>query len=181
MWERSRRFLILAAVVASTLAATNGQRLEAAGKPRLVLQIKPGLWEFDSKPKVSGDTVIANAISTRLPPAQLPPYLAETRKMLGEPSKQRECIDQARFEQQLFTLGTGCTQTLVANSATLMQVERLCRSNAYGASQYSSSKTVVSSPTIITTSLHAVTKRQGRTMDVDSVETGRWLGANCAR
>src|SRR3954469_22817282 len=104
-------FLIAAAMVATVVAASSGHRLMAAGKPRLVLQIKPGLWVFDTESRVSGDTVIANAISVRIPAAQLPTYLAETRRMMGQPSKQQECINQATFEQQLLAVGTGCKQT----------------------------------------------------------------------
>lgn len=180
MRGRGTSFLILVAMAASTLAASSGQPGVAGSKPHVLLQIKPGLWEFDTQPRVSGDTVIANAISARMPAAQLPSYLAETRKMLEQPSKQRECINQSRFEQQIFSLGAGCTQTFVANTTTMVQVSKQCRSNAYGASQNSISKTVLSSPRSVRTSLHAVTSRQGKTMTVESLETGHWVGANCA-
>lgn len=175
-------FLVTAAIaaVAATIAAASGEREIAAGKSQVLLRIKPGLWEFETKPTVSGDTVIANAISARLPPAQLPAYLAETRRMMGEPSKQRECINQARFEQQLLTSGSGCKQILAVNNPSRLEVVQACQSDAFGASQSSSSKTVVSSPVNVMTSSHAVAKRQGKTMVVDSIQTGRWIGANCA-
>lgn len=172
-------FTAAIAAVAGMIAMGSGERGVAAGRSQVLMRIKPGLWEFETKPKVSGDTVIANAISARLPPAQLPAYLAETRRMLAEPSKQRECINQARFEQQLLTIGSGCTQILTVNNPSRLEVVQSCQSDAFGASQSSSNKTVVT-PVSVMTSSHSVARRQGKTMVVDSVQTGRWIGANCA-
>jgi hypothetical protein len=177
-WTRSS-FLFVAAI-AATIAVGGGQRLIAADRAHVALKIKPGLWEFETKPRVSGDTVIANAISERLPAAELPAYLAETRRMMGQPSRQRECIDQARFELQLLSAGSGCKQILAVNNPARLEIVQECQSHAFGASQSSSSKTVASSPVSVTTSLHSVAKRQGKTMIVDSVQTGHWVGANCA-
>lgn len=173
-------FTVTIAAVVATIAVVGGERGIAAGRPQVLIRIKPGLWEFETKPKVSGDTVIANAISARLPPAQLPAYLAETRRMMAEPSKQRECINQARFEQQLLTSGSGCEQILAVNNSSRLEIVQACQSDAFGASQSSSSKTVVSSPVSVMTSSHSVARRQGKTMVVDSVQTGRWIGPNCA-
>lgn len=176
-WTRSS--FLSVAVIATAIAAGSGQRLIAADKPHVALQVKPGLWEFETKPRVSGDTVIANAISARLPAAQLPAYLAETRRMLAQPSKQRECINQTRFEQQLLSVGSGCKQTLAVNNLARLEIVQECRSESFGASQSSISKTA-SGPVSVTTSSHSVAKRQGKTMIVDSVQTGRWVGPTCA-
>ena len=179
MSQPKRSRFVMAVTAGATIVTIGAQPLFASAKPHVALQIKRGLWEFDTEPRVSGDTVIANAISARIPPSQLPAYLAKTRRMLDEASKQRECINQARFEQQLLSAGAGCKQTSIADTPVRLELVQECRSNAYGAAQSTTSKTSASSANVIISS-HSVTTRLGKTMVVNSVQTGHWVGPNCA-
>src|SRR5579872_5615178 len=105
MWRTSRRLkggivskgihLGLLAVVVATAPALGAGTMpssSSAGTLHAVLQIKPGLWEFNDISKVTGDTVISDAMLARIPAAQQAEYLAETRKMMAQPSRERECI-----------------------------------------------------------------------------------------
>jgi hypothetical protein len=149
-----------------------------AGTLHTVLQFKPGLWEFVETPKVTGDTVISDAMMAKIPPGQRAQFLAETRKMMAQPQTVRECMTQAKFDQRLFSAARpGCTQTIVSNIASRTEVQTKCRD---GGPQQGTDRTVVaSSTTNVTSAMHAVVAQRGKTMTVDTSETGRWLGADC--
>ena len=144
-----------------------------------MLQIKPGLWEFDDIPNVTGDTVISDAMLATIPAAQRAQYLAETRKMMAQPSRERECITQATFEQRLSSIGSGCTQTVVSNTASRIEVLTDCQAESSGIKQYNCRKLVAPNAISVLTSIHAVVTRQGKTMTVNSTQSGRWLSSNC--
>jgi len=149
-----------------------------AGAVHTVLQFKPGLWEFIETPKVTGDTVISDAMMAKIPPGQRAQFLAETRKMMAQPQTVRECMTQAKFNQRLFsTAGSGCTQTTVSNIASRIEVQTKCRDA--GTQQGTDRTVAASSATNVTSAMHAVVAQHGKTMIVDTSETGRWLSADC--
>ena len=149
-----------------------------AGTMHTVLQLKPGLWEFTEMPKVTGDTVISDAMMAKIPPGQRAQFLTETRKMMAQPQRVRECMTQAKFDQRLLSaVRSGCTQTTVSNMASRIEVQTKCRD---AGSQQGTDRTVVaSSTTDVTSTMHAVVAQHGNTMTVDTIETGRWLSAGC--
>jgi hypothetical protein len=151
----------------------------AAAKPHLLLQIKPGLWQFDTRASVSGDTVVPDALLASIPPGQRAQHLAELRRMLSQPSRERECISKAAFERRLFTLGNGCNQTIASNTATRIEVLTKCHAASGDFMEDSTSRLVASTPRSATTAMHAVSKSAGRTMIVNSVQSGRWISSDC--
>lgn len=150
----------------------------SAGAPHVVLQIKPGLWEFTDTPKVSGDTVFSEAVLKDVPAAQRAQHLADLRRMMAQTQRVRECLTQARFEQQALTAGQGCSQSVVANMANRFELRTVCQS-AQGGLKQSTDHRIVATPTDATNTMHAVTTSNGKTMLVDSTEKGRWLAASC--
>ena len=170
---------VIAVVIAPALGAGNTPSSPLAGNSHAVLQIKPGLWEFNDIANVTGDTVISDAMLATIPAAQRAQYLAETRKMMAQPSRERECITQATFEQRLSSIESGCTQTVVSNTANRIEVLTECRAESGGIKEYNRSKLVAPNPLSVTTSLHAVVTRQGKTMTVNSTQSGHWLSSNC--
>lgn len=143
------------------------------------LRIKPGLWEFSDTAKVAGDTVVPNAVLARVPPAQRASHLAELRQMISQPTRERECISQAIFEQRVFGTESGCSRTIGSNTAGRLEIATVCRSESGGFKQYKTGKILATSGTSVITSFRAVSTQAGRTMTVDSVERGHWVGASC--
>jgi hypothetical protein len=78
----------IAVVIAPALAAPSSPLAL-----RAVLQLKPGLWDFAEKSKVTGDTVVSDAMLANIPAAGRAQYLVETRKMLAEPSEVRDVMN----------------------------------------------------------------------------------------
>jgi Protein of unknown function (DUF3617) len=150
----------------------------ADGTVHTVLQFKPGLWEFLETPKVTGDTVISEAMTAKIPAAQRAQFLAETRKMMAQSQKVRECMTQAKFDQRLFsTARSDCTQITASNTASRIEVQTKCRG---AGTQQGTDRTVVgSSATNVTSSMHAVVAQHGKTMTVDTIENGHWVSADC--
>lgn len=162
-------WLLLSAAATSVSAADS---LHAA------MHITPGLWEFIETPKVSGDTVLPDASVAHVPAAQRAQFLTDMRKQMAAPQKVRECVTQAKFEQQLFSEGTGCTRTVVSNTPSRIEIRTSCRQDGAG-TRNDTEHRVVASPTAVTGTMHVVAMRDGKTMTVDQTENGRWLSASC--
>ena len=178
MFRIASRAGVLASVVIAVGSAV-GSVPAPNSKLHSVLQIRPGLWEFISTANVSGDTVFPETLLARVPAGHRAGHLAELRRMMSQPSRERECISQAVFERQLFTAGSGCKQAAGPNTVSRLEVVTECQSQSGAFKQRSTSKAVASSPTAVTTSMHAVSMQSGKTMIVDSVQRGRWIGASC--
>lgn len=163
----------------SALVVANAPPPLSGGKMHSALHIKPGLWEFSDTAKVAGDTVFHDAVVARVPAAQRSQHLAELRQMISQPSRERECINQAIFEQRVFGIDSSCTRTIASNSVGRLEVGTECRNESGGLKQYKVTKIVATSAVSVTTSFHTVSTRAGKTMTVDSVENGHWIGSNC--
>ena len=178
MSSRSRgAFAIFAALIAggALVAATP----PFSGKTHSILHIKAGLWEFRDTSKVVGDTVFADAVVARIPEGQRAQHLAELRRMISQPSRERECINQAIFEQRVFGAETGCKRAIMSNTADRLEVGIECQDESGALKQSKVAKILATSPVSVTTSFHAVSTRAGKTMTVDSVEYGHLISSNC--
>ena len=152
----------------------------AALPMQAALQIKPGLWEFIDTPKVTGDTVISDAMMANTPAAQRAQFLAETRKIMAQPQTVRECMTQAKFDERLFSdARSDCTVSVISNTASMIAVHTVCRGESGGIRQDTDHNVVASSPASVASSMHAVVMREGKTMTVDTTEKGRWLSTDC--
>lgn len=166
-------------VVAVGLGSAVGSAPAPSPNLHSAFRIRAGLWEFSDTARVSGDTVFPETILARIPAGQRAEHLAELRRMLSQPSRERECINQAAFERQLFTAGTGCRQALGSNTASRLELITECQSESGAFKQRSTSKAVASSPMSVITSMHAVSTQFGKTMTVDTIQSGRWISASC--
>jgi hypothetical protein len=144
------------------------------------LKLKPGLWEFANTPKVTGDTVISDAMTAKMPPAERAQFLADTRRMISQPQKVRECMTGAKFDQRLFSsAASDCTVTVVSNTASRIEVDTRCRGAGAGIQQDTDNRVAASSPISVTSAMHAVVSQHGKIMTVDTTDNGRWLTADC--
>ena len=181
MTDQSRvGFIVIAALAAGgALAASNSFPAKPAPKLHSALQIKPGLWEFYDAARVAGDTVFPDAVLAGVPAAQRARHLAELRQMIAQPSRERECISQATFEQRVFSLETGCSRTVASNTAGKLEIATECRGGSGTFEQYKGGKVLATSGTSVITSFHAVSTQGGKTMTVDSLERGHWVASSC--
>ena len=99
--------------------------------------------------------------------------------MLSRPSRERECLTQAVFEQRLSGIGTGCTRTVVSNTSSRLEISTQCHGAVGALTQSTTTHILATSATSATTLFHAVSTRAGHTMTTDSVERGRWISSNC--
>lgn len=181
---RTRHALIALAVAAApglgVAVAASSSLSAAAGPMHAALQIRPGLWEFHERPRVTGDTVVSDEMTANVPASGRAEFLAEMRRMMAEPQTVRECLTQAKFERQVFRdVGPDCSVRVVSNTASRLELHSACRSESGDVVQTTDHGVVVSSSTSVASSMHAVSTRQGMTMTVDSAEDGRWLSAVC--
>jgi hypothetical protein len=178
---RSRdAFIMLAVLIGGTgLAAADKASSPPTGAMHAKSQIKPGLWEFGDSAKVTGDTVFPDAVLDQVPAAQRSQHLAALRQMISQPSRKRECITQAVFEQRLFGIETGCQRALVSNAAGRLEVLTQCHGAAGGLTQSKTMPILATSATGVPTAFQAVSTRAGKAMTVDSVEHGQRVSANC--
>jgi hypothetical protein len=176
-----RWVFVLAAPLAAATALAAARISPSPSPPKLhaALQIKPGLWEFNDRAKVAGDTVFRDALVAGIPAAQRAQHLAELRQMISQPSRERECINQTTFEQRLFGIEASCKRTIASNTAGRFELVTECRGESGGVKQYKTARILATSPTSVTTSFHAVSTQASKTMTVDSVENGHWVGSNC--
>jgi hypothetical protein len=168
-----------AAVAATALTAADSAPVPPFAKMHSALRIKPGLWEFNDQVKVTGETVLPDAAVAGLSPAQRVRRLAELRQMIAQPSRERECMSQESFERRLFGIETSCKHVITSNNASRIEILFQCRGESGGLKQSKESRILAASPTAITMSFHAVNARNGKTMTVDSLETGHWVGLSC--
>jgi hypothetical protein len=128
---------------------------------------------------VAGDTVFPDAVLATVPPAQRAQHLAELRQMISQPSRERECITQAIFEQRLFGIEPSCKRIVATNTPSRLEVLTECRGDSGSVKQSKASKIVAGSSTNVISSFRAVSTQGVKTMTVDSVEIGRWVSSNC--
>ena len=175
-------FVVVAVLTTPALGADNKAGASPTKAPAVVhvaLQIKPGLWEFTDTPKMTGPTILPDAMVSNVPPGRRAQYLAETRQQLAEQHKERECITQAKFEQRLALSSDDCTRTMVLNTPSALDLRSTCRSESHGIKQSTEQKILGSSPSMVTSVVHFVTTRGAESMVIDTTEIGRWLGADC--
>ncbi|HEY1638068.1 MAG TPA: DUF3617 family protein [Rhizomicrobium sp.] len=171
--------IYLALVALTVIAAPVLAKNLPPATVHVALQIRPGLWEYADRPKVTGDTIFPDAMLAHVPPAQRAQFLAETRKQMVEPQKARECMTQPKFEQRVSLSFTGCARKVLSNTASALEILTVCRSETQGMRQETQQRIVMSSPVVATSSTRAVSTRGGKAMTLESTEIGRWISADC--
>lgn len=167
------------AVVAAAVGSSVVSAPVPAVKLHSALQIKSGLWEFSDSATIAGDTVFPDAMLAGVPAGQRAERLAELRRMMSQPTRERECVSQAVFEQRLFSIGSGCRQTIGENTPGRLELLSECQSATGDFRQNSTSRVVASTSTAVTASMHAVSAQAGRTMTVDRIQNGHWISSSC--
>jgi len=177
----SRRFLLVlvAMACAPALAATGGMTRATVAKTHATLNVSTGLWEVTVTPKLSGQLPISDAELARIPAAQRAKFMAAMQGMSGRTRKMRECLTQDKLNEG-FSLGDreGCTSTVVANTASAMEVREACQGNSEGLKTVDV-KFIAGSTTSVTGQAHMVVSRGGKTMKIDDSMSGSWISSSC--
>lgn len=171
---------VIVAGAAPALSATN-KTTSGPSTVHSALHVNPGLWEVTVTPKMSGQMPISDEEMAKIPAERRAKMMAMMQSMMAKPHKMRECMTQAKIDKG-FTVGrdnADCTSTVVSNTANAMEVQAKCSGERDGGAQTVDVKFMASSPTSVTGMTHVVAERRGKSMTIDSVVSGHWLGANC--
>lgn len=166
----------LAAMTAAALPAMAKETVHAA------MHVNPGLWEVTVSPKASGEMPMDPEMMARMPAAQRAKVMAMMQSAVSKPRKMRECMTPEKLAKG-FSLDrpeANCTQTVLANNASAMEVQMTCAPNRGGLTSAHFKLAVANMANVAGTS-QMVFSRGGRSMTVDSTMTGQWLGSNCGK
>jgi hypothetical protein len=171
---------IVYATLALGLAAT------AAHAASIGLDVKIGLWEMISSGEASGAPPMPSLppeVLARMTPAQraqIKGAMAAGMKQAGKRRVTKQCITAGTLRRGI-KLDEGkttndCKETLVSNTASLMEMRLQCGGSTRGNGTYRFE--AVSREEVRGTM--TMTVSSGRdTMTMNRVMTGRWLGPDC--
>jgi hypothetical protein len=146
--------------------------------------IKSGLWEVTSNPKISGELPISDEQFAKMPPEQRAKFEAMLKagmKSAAKPHVYKECMTPEKLARGFEAEGHGdaasCDRKVVTSTRTELQLHDVC-SKASG-------KTVtdvhfqITHAVQMTGTINAAITSGGKTMTVTSALQGKWLAADC--
>jgi hypothetical protein len=145
--------------------------------------IKPGLWEVTNSPQVTGDMPISEDQLAQMTPEQRARLEAAMKAGMASANKPRtykECMTPEKIARG-FDIdkgeGKSCKRKIVSSTPTELQLHDECDSTER--------KTVsdvhfqVKGGTQMTGKINVVMSSGSKTMTVNSLVQGKWLGADC--
>jgi hypothetical protein len=176
------RNLLQAAVASLACTAAITALLQAAEltKPN----IKPGLWEVTTNPKMSGEMPIPADQLAKMTPEQRTRLQAAMKAGITNGSKPRvykECMTPEKiargFEMDRGADEASCKRNIVSSSATELTLHDEC--NNPQRKSVTDVHFEIKSGTQMTGKIDVVVTSSGKTMTVDSTVQGKWLSASC--
>jgi hypothetical protein len=176
------RNLLQAAVASLACTAAITALLQAAEltKPN----IKPGLWEVTTNPKMSGEMPIPADQLAKMTPEQRTRLQAAMKAGMTNGSKPRvykECMTPEKiargFEMDRGADEASCKRNIVSSSATELTLHDEC--NNPQRKSVTDVHFEIKSGTQMTGKIDVVVTSSGKTMTVDSTVQGKWLSASC--
>lgn len=170
---RSR--VLLALLVLCSLSLWAGDKIQP-------LDIKLGLWEFSSTNLMTGLPPIPPDVLAKMSPDQRAKMEAALGARSGGPPKtttRKTCVTREKMDKQT-AFGDErkeCTRTVVTSSSSKLDMKMQCTEQGYTTSgtihiEALNSETVKGSVRMTTTG-------EGRTMNMNSDFTSRYLGSAC--
>jgi hypothetical protein len=143
--------------------------------------IKPGLWEITTNPKLSGEMPIPDDQLAKMTPEQRARLEAAMKANSDKPRIYKECMTPEKIARG-FAMDHGadeasCKRNVVASSANELTLHDVCDTPRR--------KTVtdvhfeIKSGTRMTGKINVVLTSSGKTMTVDSSVQGKWLDGSC--
>ncbi len=176
------RILLQAAVASLACTATVTVLVQAAQltKPN----IKPGLWEVTTNPKMSGEMPIPEEQLAKMTPEQRARLEAAMKAGMGNGNKPRvykECMTPEKiargFEMDRGADEASCKRNIVSSSATELTLHDEC--NNPKRKSVTDVHFEIKGGTQMTGKIDVVITSSGKTMTVDSTVQGKWLSASC--
>ncbi len=150
----------------------------SAGNPNL--NVRTGLWEMTTVAQTSGAPPVDLGNLTPEQRAKVEAMMGTIMKNAAMPHTFHTCITQEKLAKSPFEdldKGGSCKRTVVAASATAMDVKFQCtqeRETTSGEWRFE-----VTTPESVKGNGQMTIERAGRKMESTSTITGKWVGANC--
>jgi len=146
------------------------------------LNVKPGLWEVAQTIKRTGALPIPAEMLNRLTPEQRA-RIEERMKAnsVGHTQTEKQCITREDLERETWMKKLAdakeCTITVLNSSSTNFKGKMVC--DTEGMHVTGNLELVAGDTEHLNGSYHSTATGDGRTMDVESTWTSKWLGPSC--
>ena len=140
--------------------------------------IKLGLWEITTTTKMAGMPAISDEMLAKIPPERRARMLAALQASSGKPHVAKEYMTEEKIARGFKAdEGSSCTRKVLASSGSEVKVHDECTSEE-------GKRTVdghfqMTDHEHMTGTVHIVTTRGERTMNLDGTLEGKWLSASC--
>jgi hypothetical protein len=143
------------------------------------LDVKMGLWEITTTTQIGGQ--MPQVDTSKMTAEQKAQVEALMKSSMGNHSNVRKaCVTQEQLDKSNFLMGdqpnTTCKRTITANTRTTLEASVACTGEHAMTAQMHIDAL---SPTNIKMNMQSSDTTQGRTMTMNVVTTGKWLGADC--
>ena len=146
------------------------------------LKINLGAWEVTTAVDLGGQ--LPGIDTSKMTPEQKAraEALAQSRPSQS-PRVTKTCITKENFQRGAILSNDDpnmkCTQTFASNTPTLLDTTRTCTGDD-GVSRTTRTRMEAASSTGLKAAVTNTSIRNGRTINVNVVLTGKWLGADCS-
>ena len=142
------------------------------------LNVKLGLWEATTTTAMTGMPPV-DIGKMNLTPEQRAKMEAAMKAMSAPqpPRVSRTCITEEKLNRPLFhDEDANCKNTVVTSSATVWELKVQCSGTRQGSGDL---RIEASSPETVDATMKMTVGQEGKTMNVDSHVTGRWISSSC--
>jgi uncharacterized protein DUF3617 len=142
------------------------------------LDVRMGLWEVTNVSTLGGQ--MPQMDLSKVPPEQRARIEQSMKAMMGSHTHVvKSCITKEKFEKSAFLddqQGRNCTQKITTNTRSTFEAALTCAGEHPMTGQMHLDAV---SPTAVKGAIKSTSTEDGRTMNIDMVLTGKWLGADC--
>jgi hypothetical protein len=145
--------------------------------------IKPGLWEVTTNPRMSGEMPIPEEQLAKMTPEQRARLEAAMKGMANgsKPRVYKECMTPEKiargFEMDRGADEASCKRNIVSSSATELTLHDEC--NNPKRKSVTDVHFEIKGGTQMNGKINVVVTSSGKTMNVDSTVKGKWLSTSC--
>jgi hypothetical protein len=144
------------------------------------LNVKPGEWESTLTNETSGQPPIPQDVLDKMTPDQRAKVEAmmKARGMQGPRTiVTKSCVKQEDLDKPFGNGNKSCKQTIVTSSSTQQEIHMEC--DMGGGKQVGTVKFEAVDSSTVKGSMQMTASNAGRTMNINSTFSAKWLGAAC--
>jgi hypothetical protein len=144
--------------------------------------VKPGLWEQTTVSHITGAPALSDDMKAQMTPEQqkkMADAMAASSANAAQPHTTRVCISQDKIDRGFVENADrpGCTQTVVTNTPTVLEVRQEC-SDSTGKMVMTLHYKALDRETVAGKIRFEMT-RSGHTMISDGTTQGKWVSDSC--